>query len=36
MKNKIYPATGYDAHGIKFFFDYGEGDAMKHFTVRFA
>ena len=35
--NKLYPVTGYDAHGIKFFFDAEFPEkCKKHFTVRFA
>ena len=36
-RNKVYPTTGYDAHGIKFFFDFETKAAeKKHFTIRFA
>lgn len=35
--NKLYPITGYDMHGIKFFFDCEFPEkSKKHFTIRFA
>lgn len=36
-KNKIYPVTGYDDHGIKFYFDLEtKASQKKHLTIRFA